>query len=541
MKIGSRLVLGFGVNLLFLLIVGLVGLYEIKHVSDVMDDVIKNESKVIEYAQRSRTNINMMRRYEKDAFINIEDLQKIDDYKKKWDGVFERAKERLDAISKIESDSKKKELLAEINKNLNDYSKGFEKVLAQIKAGEVKTTQDANKAIGEFKEATHKSESMITEYAKLKDEEMEKHKKELDSEISSLIVKISVFVAFSFTVMFILVTFLVRSITKPLVAIDHLIHDIAIGEGDLTRRLEYRGKDELGSICNGFNLFMDKLHGIITTISSNTTQVASAATQLMAAAEQIATGAEQVASQAGTVATAGEEMSATSGDMAQNCQMAAEGSNQASHAARAGSEVVSNTVLVMGRIASRVQETAKTVGSLGARSDQIGAIVATIQDIADQTNLLALNAAIEAARAGEQGRGFAVVADEVRALAERTTKATREISEMIKAIQNETRGAVSAMEAGVQEVEQGTIEASKSGQALQEILEQINAVTMQVNQVATAAEEQTATTGEISNNIQQITEVIQMTARGAHESANAAGQLASTATELERIVSHFKL
>jgi methyl-accepting chemotaxis protein len=234
-------------------------------------------------------------------------------------------------------------------------------------------------------------------------------------------------------------------------------------------------------------------------------------------------------------------MSATSGDIAQNCQMAAEGSNQASQAASAGSEVVNNTVLVMSRIASRVQETAKTVESLGARSDQIGAIVATIQDIADQTNLLALNAAIEAARAGEQGRGFAVVADEVRALAERTTKATREISEMIKAIQSETKGAVVAMEAGVSEVEKGTAEASKSGQALQEILEQINAVTMQVNQVATAAEEQTATTSEISNNIHQITEVVQDTAKGAQESAAAASQLGRTAEELQRIVGQFKL
>lgn len=158
-----------------------------------------------------------------------------------------------------------------------------------------------------------------------------------------------------------------------------------------------------------------------------------------------------------------------------------------------GSEVVSNTVKVMGNIAQRVHETARTVESLGARSDQIGGIINTIQDIADQTNLLALNAAIEAARAGEQGRGFAVVADEVRALAERTTKATKEIGDMIKAIQGETKKAVSAMEAGVNEVELGTTEAAKSGESLQKIVEQINAVSMQVNQVATAAEEQTAT------------------------------------------------
>jgi len=203
--------------------------------------------------------------------------------------------------------------------------------------------------------------------------------------------------------------------------------------------------------------------------------------------------------------------------------------------------VVSETITVMHSISERVTNSAKAVESLGARSDQIGAIVGTIEDIADQTNLLALNAAIEAARAGEQGRGFAVVADEVRALAERTTKATREIGSMIKAIQQETKGAVVAMEEGVHEVSKGTEKAAESGQALEQILQQINDVTTQIHQVATAAEEQTATTSEISNNMHQITEVVSQTASGAQESAAAAHQLAELAEDLRRIVKQFKL
>jgi methyl-accepting chemotaxis protein len=195
----------------------------------------------------------------------------------------------------------------------------------------------------------------------------------------------------------------------------------------------------------------------------------------------------------------------------------------------------------MNVIAERVRQTSKTVEALGNRSDQIGQIVGTIEDIADQTNLLALNAAIEAARAGEQGRGFAVVADEVRALAERTTRATREIGEMIKAIQSETRAAVKAMEDGVHEVEKGAVSSQKSGQALQEILERINEVTMQVNQIATAAEQQTATTGEVTSNIQQITEVVHQTARDADETAGAAAQLSQQANDLQNLVSRFRL
>ena len=330
-----------------------------------------------------------------------------------------------------------------------------------------------------------------------------------------------------------------RSITKPLKDVVNISGKIA--HGDLTVSVTAGSKDETGQVLESMRIMVENLRSLIGQVSSTSTQVASAANELQSTAERIATGAEQVAAQTSTVATAGEEMSATSGDIAQNCQMAAEGAQLASQSAQHGATVVEKTVTVMGQIADKVHESAKTVESLGARSDQIGAIIGTIEDIADQTNLLALNAAIEAARAGEQGRGFAVVADEVRALAERTTRATREIGEMIKAIQGETKGAVAAMEQGVHQVESGTMEAAKSGVALRDILEQINAVAMQVNQIATAAEEQTATTGEISSNMQQITEVVQQTSLGAHESATAAAQLSGNAEELQRLVRQFKL
>jgi len=315
---------------------------------------------------------------------------------------------------------------------------------------------------------------------------------------------------------------------------------LAVAEGDLTIAVQVHERDR-NSVLWAMKSMTNNLRTIIGQVSSTSSQVAAAANQLHSTSERIATGAEEVAAQSGTVATAGEEMSATSADIARNCQGAAEGAQQASQAAQNGVAVVDKTVAVMGQIADKVQESARTVESLGVRSDQIGTIIGTIEDIADQTNLLALNAAIEAARAGEQGRGFAVVADEVRALAERTTRATREISEMIKAIQKETKGAVAAMEQGVHQVENGTMEAAKSGQALQDILLQINNVAMQVNQIATAAEEQTATTGEISSNMQQITDVVHQTSNGACESAAAAAQLNQNAEELQRLVRKFKL
>jgi len=314
-----------------------------------------------------------------------------------------------------------------------------------------------------------------------------------------------------------------------------------IAGGDLSARVTIDARNEFGDIGRSFNRISEEFQAFATHVSDSAKQLTSASALLHATAGEMSSGAEEVASEVGTVAVASEQMAATSTEIANNCSLAAESSRNAAASASDGAHVVKESLAVMGRIAEQVIGTAKTIEKLGAHSDQIGEIVATIQDIADQTNLLALNAAIEAARAGDQGRGFAVVADEVRALAERTTRATREIGEMIKTIQTETRGAVLSMAGGVKEVERGTAEAARSGAALQNILNRINEVTMQINQIATAAEEQTATTGEISGNIFHITEVVKTTAKGAQDSEGAASSLSSLASGMLNLVGRYKV
>lgn len=312
-------------------------------------------------------------------------------------------------------------------------------------------------------------------------------------------------------------------------------------DGNLTQTFSTQRNNEISTICRSIDTLQATMRDIVSQLIHTSEQIVHASGDLYNDANQIARGTNEVELQTNIVFLASEQMTVTSSDIAQNCLSAAENSNHANSAALKGVDVVRKANHGMECIANLVKDTATTIEELGSSSEQISEIVGTIEDIADQTNLLALNAAIEAARAGDQGRGFAVVADEVRALAERTTKATREIGEMIKSIQIKTRSAVSAIEESVSEVVRGSEFSLQSGQALEQILAQINNVTMQINQIATAAEEQTATTAEISSNIHLVSTIVKQSALSASDTAAAAAQLSNEANRLQKLVGQFKL
>jgi methyl-accepting chemotaxis protein len=255
----------------------------------------------------------------------------------------------------------------------------------------------------------------------------------------------------------------------------------------------------------------------------------------------MAAGTQQQSTQTSEVASAVEEMTRTILETTKNSSIAAEAAKNAGTIAKEGGKVVLQTIEGMNRISEVVSKSAKTVQALGKSSDQIGEIVQVIDDIADQTNLLALNAAIEAARAGEQGRGFAVVADEVRKLAERTTKATKEIALMIKQIQKDTSGAVASMEEGTNEVEKGKHLADKAGESLQEIITGADKVVDVITQVAAASEEQSSASEKISKNVEVISNVAHESAAGVQQIARAAEDLSRLTINLQELVLKFKI
>ncbi len=535
-KIGVRLGLGFGSILILTVVLVALGLFNIQKVQGLLFRVVNGDVKKLELTEDMKEVIQeeavdlrnvllLTNRAEKEK--NAEEIKSAGG---KFNGI-------LSELGKQCTSSDAKALLLKIEEDCKDRNSLIDKGI-QL-ALENKTVQAYNLIEKELRPVGKKCRNDINNLLTFIEEKQKKDiqledktyrtKRNIELGISGIVIIFGI--AFAF--------FTTRSITNPISDLKGKLEGIA--GGDFTVDIKSDRKDEIGELLNSVDSMKLNLKENMLRISDASNHLSSASEELSATVQQIAKRVDEQAVRANQVATAGTEMSQTVVDIAKNASNIASSATDALSVANDGEDVVAKTVNEVQEIANKVSDTSHVVESLGERSRQIGEIVDVIKDIADQTNLLALNAAIEAARAGEQGRGFAVVADEVRKLAEKTTKATAEIGEMIKTIQDETKGAVSAMDESLQKVGTGVALSKEAGNALLKIVNSVNSLQSMVQQIASATEEMSTASEQISGDIDVVANVSKETASASDQIAQASVDLAGLSTDLKGIVSQFRL
>ncbi len=329
------------------------------------------------------------------------------------------------------------------------------------------------------------------------------------------------------------------SVAENIEKIGHATKQVA--DGDLNIRIALNTKDEMQDIAHDFNSMTEKVQALVQQISSATTQLATAAEELSAVANDSGKTITNQTMEIDQVATAMNEMAATVQEVANNASAAAGAATNADNEAKGGKEIVTQTAQAIQELAVSVEESSKVIHQLEQDSENIGTVLDVIKGIAEQTNLLALNAAIEAARAGEQGRGFAVVADEVRTLASRTQESTNEIQTMIEKLQAGSRNAVSAMESGREKAQSGVERAKEAAESLEAITRAVTTIEQMNTMIASAAEEQTSVANEMNESIVKINQLGQSTSSGAEQTSSSSQEMSNLALQLQTLVSQFKV
>ena len=435
------------------------------------------------------------------------------------------------------------DLATEANKILTRFNQYFD-VAYGVSESMVNNTADFSK-LGELSEQMNsRFDSAVADlrtFTNLRREEFENAFKAYNSSQAFLFYLGIGMVAITTFVLFATAWLIVSQIRGSIVRVVESLRDIAEEDGDLTVRIETRSQDEIGELVKYFNLFMEKLQGVVKDIVNTTFPLSQLAQNLNQLTDQTNRTIEIQQNSANSAKRAVDNMNSSVTQVAESAAEAAKAANDASKAANDGQRVVDTTVKSIQTLADNVRETSDVIRKLEEDSNQVGVVLDVIKGIAEQTNLLALNAAIEAARAGEQGRGFAVVADEVRTLASRTQKSTEEIQTTIEQLQSAARSAVTVMNKGTEQAVQSVDTAHKAGDSLTEITKTIGRISQMNEQIAHSTDDQQQVAVTIVGHVDEIHTRTDETSANSSRLASVSGELADLATNLESIARQFKV
>lgn len=537
-RIGKKLGIGFGVTVILMIVLCVVTILNSQLTNSLLTRLININMPKINHAIIMKDAIDSITRSV--AALPFATQEIAEEEQNKMLINRGRYKEAIESLEKLLETQEEKDLLNRFKEASKSGAVVNDKIIELVKEGKKQEAQLLY--LNETRQTTETLVNAAASIIKNQEDRLEADAKSLQSYNRRLLVMALIVGAISIFIGIFMSIRITKSIKAPVEKAAEQLELMSKGDFAFSISQNAIGRgDELGIIARAMDALLTNLKNIFNEIISTVHSLTSSATQLSSIAEEMSRAAESSSSRANSVATASEEMSQTVVDIAKNTASIADSAKKAVDTAQQGNSIVERSVGEVREIDETVNESARFVKSLGERSAHIGEIVSVINDIADQTNLLALNAAIEAARAGEQGRGFAVVADEVRKLAERTAQATSEIEDMIKAIQNEVSKAVEIMDSATGKVQSGVELTTQAGDALKAIVKSSDELQVMVQQIASATEEMSATSEEISKEIVDIANASRDTTASSHETAQAAIGLSQIATKLDETIRFFRL
>jgi len=556
MTIKMKLLGGGGVICFLLLCVLLIAVYSFGNLSSGFSKIVEKSTAGVENSRKSKVEVTTVSAnlsgISSEMLHLVEDINntnmnvKVLERKiKELSSTLNELTEEITFIGDEFPDGLAKDTLEDVTDSVGDIEEVMRREtlvsLVNVVAKMKSFTDNVNKqvtGINQLSEDLNKVNTLSTDVA-VANKSINELSQDFEGEIR--LSKNSMFLVLLVTIFICIIgsVLLIRTITKPLKNVSIALKNISEGEGDLTKRLNLKSQDEIGMLANSFDLFVDKIQFIVSNTKKVAMSLKTLATEVEVLSKESSESLDSEKGQLHLVVTAMTEMSATSKDVAKHVDETSIAAQKANENAQNGSDVVQNTIKVISELKEEIVNVSESITELSNNSKNVGSVVEVIDSIAAQTNLLALNAAIEAARAGEQGRGFAVVADEVRSLAARTQQSTQEIREKIDELQDSANKSVIMMQSSKTKTEQGVVEAAHVGDSINTIIEGISVINDMSVQIATAADEQSCVAVEMDENLISINNAVDSTSDVADKSLKSANELVEMSLELEGLIGKF--